>query len=268
MPDASLLSGELKLAGRLDARFFALLEAIEATGSINRAAATAGYSYRGAWLVLDSAANLATQPLVERTVGGARGGGSRLTSTAHALLDAWRQLQVSHREFLRRQEEWLLQQPTLAGVLKRLSIKATARNQFVGTITEVAQGPSTVQVTMRLPGGQEITASLTAGAAQALQAEPGREAIAMVSASAVALVADFGGYVLSARNQLAGTVSRIERGQVSSLVSLTLPGGTVITSAVTNDEANELALCVGQPATAAFKTYAVMLATAAPAASA
>jgi molybdate transport system regulatory protein len=32
MTDATLLSGELKRAGRLDARFFALLDAIVVTG--------------------------------------------------------------------------------------------------------------------------------------------------------------------------------------------------------------------------------------------
>lgn len=260
MPDVSLLTGELKLAGRLDARFFALLEAIEATGSINRAAATAGYSYRGAWLVLDAAANLATQPLVDRTVGGARGGGSRLTPTAHALLVAWRQLQAAHREFLYAQEEWLLQQPALAGVLKRLSIKASARNQFSGTLGAVDIGPSTAQATLRLAGGQEITATMTARAARELQAAVGKEAIAMINASAVTLVTDFAGYKLSARNQLAGTVSQIERGQVSSLVYLTLPGGATLTASASNAALDVLDLAVGQPATAVFKAYAVMLA--------
>ena len=63
-PTGALVSAELRLAGRLDARFFALLAAIEATGSINRAAAAAGYSYKGAWLVLESAGNLARTPLL------------------------------------------------------------------------------------------------------------------------------------------------------------------------------------------------------------
>ena len=53
MNDHSLLSGDLKLAGRLDARFFALLQALQDTGSINRAARTAGLSYKGAWLLLE-----------------------------------------------------------------------------------------------------------------------------------------------------------------------------------------------------------------------
>ena len=262
MPDGTLLSGELKFAGRLDARFFALLEAIAATGSINRAARTAGYSYRGAWLLLETAANLASAPLVESLVGGVGGGGTRLTPAAHVLLQAWHELQTRHRDFLRTQESWLLAQPALAGALKRMAMKTTARNQFPGTVTELSIGPVSAEATLALPGGQEITATLTSSAARRMGLAPGKEAIALIKASAVVLVTDFAGYTLSARNQLSGTVSRIERGAVSSLVGVTLPGGAVVTASVTNDAVDALALAVGQPATAVFKAYSVLLAVA------
>ena len=262
MPDATLVSGELKLAGRLDARFFALLEAVDATGSINRAARTAGYSYRGAWLLLETAANLARAPLVESLVGGVGGGGTRLTPAARALLVAWHQLQTNHREFLRTQESWLLQQPALAGALRRMAMKTTARNQFAGTITELQSGPVSTEVTLALTGGQEITATVTSHAARSMGLEIGKEAIALIKASAIVLVTDFAGYALSARNQLAGTISRLERGAVSSLVGVTLPGGTVVTSSVTNDAVDALALAVGQDATAVFKAYSVLVAVA------
>ena len=70
------------------------------------------------------------------------------------------------------------------------------------------------------------------------------------------------GFALSARNQLAGTISRLERGAVSSLIGVTLPGGTVVTSSVTNDAVEALALAVGQDATAVFKAYSVLVAVA------
>ena len=262
MADGSLLSAELKLAGRLDARFFALLEAIEATGSINKAARTAGYSYKGAWLLLDTAANLAHEPLLETTTGGKGGGGTRLTPAAYTLIEVWNRLQASHRVFLRRQDAWLGQQPALAGTLRRLAMKTTARNQFAGTMTHVAAGPVTTEVTLTLRGGQEITATLTSASAKGLKLKKGTEAIALIKASAVVLVTDFAGYTLSARNQLAGPISRVEKGAVSSLVGVTLPGGGVVTASVTNDAVQALGLAVGQQATAVFKAYSVLLAVA------
>jgi molybdate transport system regulatory protein len=260
MADGSLLSAELKVAGRLDARFFALLEALQRTGSINRAARTAGLSYKGAWLLLEGACNLANEPLLETATGGAGGGGTRLTDAAVGLLRAWHELQMQHRDFLLAQEARLAQLPALHGLLRRMSMKTSARNQFAGTVSAVEIGPVSAQVTIALPAGGEITATLTSTAAKRLKLKKGKEALALVKASAIVLVTDFAGWQLSARNQLAGTVSRIEKGAVSSLVVLTLPGGAAITASVTHEGVDALGLKVGTPATAVFKAYSVLVA--------
>jgi molybdate transport system regulatory protein len=139
-------------------------------------------------------------------------------------------------------------------------MKTTARNQFPGTITDLDVGPVTARVTLTTSAGLEITAALTAAAAARLKLAKGQQAMALVKASNVVLVTDFEGYTLSARNQLSGTVSRVEKGAVSSLVGLSLPGGLALTASVTNDSVDALQLKVGQSATAVFKAFAVMLA--------
>ncbi len=256
----SLLSAELKLAGRLDARFFTLLEAVDATGSITRAARTAGLSYKGAWLMLESAANLSHEPLLASATGGAGGGGTQLTDAARALLQAWRTLQTDHTAFLRAQEDQLARLPALHGLLRRMSMKTTARNQFAGVVSHLSLGPVSAEVGIRLKSGDEITATMTTAAAKRLKLKKGKEALALIKASAIVLVTDFAGWQLSTRNQLDGTVSRIEPGAVSSLVVLTLPGGATVTASVTNEGVEALGLKVGMPATAVFKAYAVMVA--------
>jgi molybdate transport system regulatory protein len=256
-PDnGAVLSGELRLAGRLDERFFALLDALQRTGSINRAAATAGLSYKGAWMLLERACNLANEPLLETAAAG-----TRLTDAARGLLEAWQTLQSEHRDFLRAQEARLARLPALSGLLRRMSMKTSARNQFAGIVSVLDIGPVSAEVTIALKSGDPITATLTSAAARRLKLKKGKEVLALVKASAVVLVSDFAGWQLSARNQLAGTVSRIEKGAVSSLVVLTLPGGAALTASITNDGLDALDLKVGTPATAVFKAYAVMVAT-------
>lgn len=258
--DHPLLQGDLRLAGRLDGRFFDLLAALSLTGSLQKAARAAGYSYKGAWLVLDAASALTHAPLVDKATGGAGGGGTRLTAEGQALLAAWRELQTRHTAFLHEQAAWLATQPALDALLKRMSMKTTARNQFPGRIVNVRNGREMTAVRIAMDDGTHITAAVTAETGELFDFELGQEALALVKASEVVLVSDFGGYQLSARNQLAGTVSRVERGAVSSLIGVTLPGGTVVTASVTNDAVDGLGLAVGQPATAVFKAYAVMLA--------
>jgi molybdate transport system regulatory protein len=69
-----------------------LLEGIERTGSLSAAARAAGMSYRRAWLLLHSTNEGFSEPVVELSVGGKDGGGTRLT-------DFGRQLVANYRRF-------------------------------------------------------------------------------------------------------------------------------------------------------------------------
>ena len=57
----------------------ALLERIEATGSLSQAARDLAMSYRRAWLLLDDLNHAFTEPVTTASIGGAGGGGARLT---------------------------------------------------------------------------------------------------------------------------------------------------------------------------------------------
>jgi molybdopterin-binding protein len=64
---------------------------------------------------------------------------------------------------------------------------------------------------------------------------------------------------LSARNQLAGTVTGIEVGSVMTIVKVDIGGGQQVTASVTKDAVEELGLTVGSPVTALIKSTEVML---------
>ena len=63
---------------------------------------------------------------------------------------------------------------------------------------------------------------------------------------------------LSARNQLKGTVSKIEEGAVNGIVTIDL-GGISIKSVITMDSIRELGLEVGKEAYAVIKASNVMV---------
>ena len=139
-------------------------------------------------------------------------------------------------------------------------MKTSARNQYAGTIVAIETGPVTTELSIEIAGGHVLAATLTTSSARRMNLQKGQHALALIKASSVVLVTDSDGYLLSARNQLAGTVSRVERGAVSTVVALALPGGEDVTSTVTNEAIDELQLSVGQAATAIFKAYQVFVA--------
>jgi molybdate transport system regulatory protein len=67
-----------------------LLEGIERTGSLSAAARALGMSYRRAWLLLHSTNEGFAQPVVELSVGGKDGGGTRLTDFGRRLVADYR----------------------------------------------------------------------------------------------------------------------------------------------------------------------------------
>lgn len=63
---------------------------------------------------------------------------------------------------------------------------------------------------------------------------------------------------LSARNVLAGTVTEIVTGVVTSHVRLDIGGG-IVTASITNEAVKELGLAVGSKASAVIKASDVMI---------
>jgi molybdate transport system regulatory protein len=141
-------------------------------------------------------------------------------------------------------------------------MKASARNQFTGSVSEVLIGTVNAEVHLSLKGGETIVASITKESIENLGIKSGLEVIALVKAPQIIVVTDFGGYKLSARNQLQGTVTQVKPGAVNSEVDIELKSGDKVAATVTNESVESLGLRKGQSATAVFKAGAVILAVA------
>ncbi|MEO8300294.1 MAG: LysR family transcriptional regulator [Rhizomicrobium sp.] len=70
-----------------------LLEQVAEHGSIRRAAAAMGMSYRKAWLLIQEMQKAFDGPLVRAEVGGVAGGGTQLTELGTALLKLYRRVE-------------------------------------------------------------------------------------------------------------------------------------------------------------------------------
>jgi molybdate transport system regulatory protein len=137
-------------------------------------------------------------------------------------------------------------------------MKTSARNQLAGKVTRVTRGSVNDEVELALPGGQSIVAVVTHESAEALGLAPGRDAVALIKASWVMLMADEP-VRISARNQLKGTVERVTRGAVNAEVSLAIGGSSTITTIITNQSVDALGLAPGETAVAVIKGSSVIL---------
>jgi molybdate transport system regulatory protein len=80
-----------------------LLERIEDTGSINKAAKQMGMSYKKSWDIISRLNKNAAQPLVETRTGGQKGGGSLISSEAKQLIVQYKNLRKRFEIFLEKE---------------------------------------------------------------------------------------------------------------------------------------------------------------------
>jgi molybdate transport system regulatory protein len=265
--DPLQLDGELWLSvhGQVlgGASRIGLLRAVAQTGSITQGAKQVGMSYKAAWDAIDTMNNLAGEPLVARSTGGRGGGSTTLTARGARLVERYAQLDALHRRFVALLNDEAIDLGRDLSLLKTLTMKTSARNQFVGTVSAVHAGAVNDEVELTLPGGARIVAVVTRESTEQLGLQVGATAIALVKSSWVMLATDLDGAKLSARNQLPGTVAALTPGAVNSEVRLDLDGGGTLAAIVTQGSAEALGLAPGVRAMAFFKASSVILAVAA-----
>jgi molybdate transport system regulatory protein len=240
-----------------------LLTRVAEHGSITKAAKAMAMSYKAAWDAIDQMNSLAGEPLVERTTGGKGGGSTHLTPRGRQLVANFRLIEAEHRRLL----DQLNHQAAGLGqdlvLIRRLSMKTSARNQFVGTVSAIRAGAVNDEIEVEILGGQRIVATITGESTQSLGLAPGTEVFALIKAPSVIVMTGDRAAKLSAGNQLSGTIVRLKTGAVNSEVVIALPGGLTIAAIVTRDSADALGLATGKAATAIFQAASVIIGVAA-----
>jgi len=241
-----------------------LLEAIDRHGSISQAAKAVPLSYKAAWDALDAMNNLAEEPLVVRTTGGKHGGGTVLTDYGRKIIGLFRAMEQEYQDALDRLTERMDEVQSgdmrkFQSMMRRLSMKTSARNQFVGKIVGLREGDVDFEVRIRLEADHEVVAVITRESAETLELAIGKEVFAFVKASSPVLITD-PALKITARNQLWGEVVQIHDGPVNSEVTLALSGGKSVTAVVTKNSIENLGLAPGVKACAVFKASSVILA--------
>lgn len=137
----------------------------------------------------------------------------------------------------------------------------SARNQLTGTVSAVATGAVNDEVELTLADGAKLVAIVTHSSREALGLVAGKEAIALIKAPWVTLATEDCGLKFSARNQFAGSVTRVTQGAVNDTVHIQTDAGFEVVAVVTNESQQEMQLAQGSRVIALIKASAILIAT-------
>jgi len=237
-----------------------LLEKIAQLGSIAQAARAMHMSYKAAWDAIDAMNNLSPKPLVIRVSGGKGGGGSQVTDYGQQLIATFKAIETEHQHFLAHLSQRIDDINSFYQLIRIIQMSSSARNQFLGTISQIKTGPVNAEVILTLKGGEEIVATITQDSVNRLNLKSGAEAYALIKAPHVILMAMDSQLEVSARNRLCGQIVRIASGAVNAEITIELKGNNTLKAVVTQDAMSELGFKEGDAICGIFKASHVILA--------
>lgn len=238
----------------LDAADVALLRAIAATGSVSAAAGELERSRARALARLDELEG-AFGPLVERTRGGADGGGSRLTDDARELMARFERLRAA-LSGTAGAAEWVVAGEVVA-VEGELVTVATP----VGRIRAVAVDPDdrepeaskSADSTAVADTAPDFDIDATLGVGDPVQVAVRADAVTLQDADE-SPAPD----ATSARNRLVGRVATVDRGEAVATVTVAVDDADIapLPAVLTLDSVGRLGLEPGREVVATFKATA------------
>lgn len=217
------------LGHSLSDRRLQVLSALQACGSISQAAREVGVSYKAAWQAIDTLSNLAGVPVVQKSVGGAGGGGAKLTDAGQQLLRAAQAMEHARGAVLQQIQVQVPTPTTAHAALQRLGLQTSMRNQWPCVVQQVTMAGALAQVQVQAASASGpamvLTASITAESAQLLGLVPGLALLALCKATAVQVLPWADTASAPASNAWPAKATRVHAGALGDEVAAQTAGG-------------------------------------------
>lgn len=220
----------------VDPRRIALLKAIEQTGSLSQAAKQVGMSYKTAWDAINEMNALAPTPFFITSIGGKKGGGTKLSSYAVRFIQLYELLtQLQQNAFNILSDDKV----PLDDILKttaKLSLQTSARNQLYGSVKQLEINEVAGYVTVLLSDNQtELKVNMTQSSVQRLKLSLNKTVMLLIKAPSIE-------FNHLNENCLSAKVVQIKSDEYWSEIQLLLPSGLAIYATKLTQEIEKLAI--------------------------
>lgn len=164
-----------------------LLQLIDETGSISKAAKELKMSYKAAWDMIDSMNSISDTQLVQSATGGSGGGGTVVTEKGKELIKNFQFIYQKHNDlfdFLSREADDL---ESLINSTKKIVLRTSARNQFWGVVVELNELDLTTELKIEIKQGFFLCTTITKKSALDMNITKGSEIYLLIKANFIEL---------------------------------------------------------------------------------
>ncbi|QUM80058.1 TOBE domain-containing protein [Moritella sp. 5] len=251
----------------------ALLQQIQACGSISQGAKLAGMSYKTAWDSVKDMNTRLSEPVVNSEKGGKGGGGAKLTPFGERLLQMYALTGQMQNMVLEALQDQAIPMNSLLDVMGHFSLKTSARNQLSGTIlsldnqTDSHQDNLNARLQVELASGLLLNACVTQSSCARLSLDVGKPILLLFKAPSVSISLEKSAGESS--NQVLSIVHEIYSNSQTTEVSLVIlneqdmaksTAPQMIYASIDTQLANQLNLTVGGQCYAVFSSSQTIVA--------
>ena len=191
-----------------------ILRSLSQAGSISQAAREAGVSSKAAWQAIDTLSNLSGVALVEKVVGGAGGGGARLTPAGVQLLDAAQKLGTVRKQLLADMSP-ANAKSSMPPTSMALAVRTSMRNQLIAKVMAVKTVGALAWVKVQITQDVVWVAKITKESAQLMDLVKGMQIMVLCKATAVRVSRQ--AVEKTGTNLAQGTVTRHSRAKAAEI---------------------------------------------------
>lgn len=250
---ATTVALEQALTSTMTDKRIEILRATGHLGSISKAARSTGVSYKAAWQAIETLTNLAGVSLMEKVVGGAGGGGARLTSAGEQLLTAADYLARARAAALSALRGDATQALGSIERIARIGLRTSMRNQLPCLVSRIEQHGGTARIWLELSDGQHLSSRITRESLELLDLKEGMPVLALCKATAVTIAPTI--VAVGDVNLLKGRVAKRQGKNSDGQISLMITDGLQISGFASPDAQ----LKIRQAATAAIADSAIVV---------
>ncbi|HEY9189862.1 MAG TPA: TOBE domain-containing protein [Sulfurovum sp.] len=239
-----------------------LLHAIEAHGSISKAAKAVPMSYKSAWEAVDTMNSLSPEPIVCRETGGKDGGGTTITAYGKKLLENYEVLKEEHTRFLKRLSELTDIESGSLKTIERLAMQISARNQMQAEVITVEPENVNAKIGLRLKSGQLLVSVITKEAVEDLHIAEGQTVTAIFKSNTVSVSLkdkDEEKEETDLSNRVEGVIKKIEKDVKNAKVLVDIGKHDTVVSVMPADVLEKLGLHEGSFVKAVIKASDIMI---------
>jgi molybdate transport system regulatory protein len=186
-PPQTEVALEQALASTLTDKRIEILRAVGQLGSISQAARANDVSYKAAWQAVETLGNLAGCPLIDKAIGGAGGGGARLTPQGQALLEAAEHLNQAKAVALAQVRGRTGASDAITSGITNMGFRMSMRNQIPCKVHAIEHINGSVRVWLEVADGQHLASRITTESLELLDLKPNLPVVALCKATAVTI---------------------------------------------------------------------------------